>query len=300
MNYALTKAKNIIARRKNDAEYKAELVKAKLLEIARYAVIDDEIRKQILQVAKSVGTPFEKTEREKLSLLREKAEKTAAFLGYPKEKLAPQYTCKTCYDSGYVKGEKCACLKEQLRLILFGKGDADAEASFEKNNDKLNGAVYSKAKQWCDAYPAVTKHAVLIDGKTGVGKTYLSHCIANALAEKGISLLILGAYDLNQKFLFLHLASQEDKTMLSESLFDVPLLIIDDLGTEPILKNVTEEYLFSLLNYRKGRGLDTVITTNLLLTQLKERYSERTLARMIDKNGALLFTLKGEDRRLSK
>ena len=96
MNYALTKAKNIIARRKNDAEYKAERVKARLLEIPLYAAIDDEIRRQILQAAKSVGTPYEKEEREKLSLLREKAEKTAALLGYPKERLAPQYTCKIC------------------------------------------------------------------------------------------------------------------------------------------------------------------------------------------------------------
>ena len=300
MNYALTKAKNVIARRKNDAEYKAELVKAKLLEIPRYAALDDEVRAQILQAAKSAGTPFEKEQREKLALLREKAEKAAAELGYSKDKLTPSYTCKICSDSGYIKGEKCVCLKEQLRIVLFGQGGANNQATFEKSQDALNETVYSKAKQWCGAYPAVTKHNILIEGKTGVGKTYLSHCIANALSDKGVSLLVLDAYDLNQKFLYMHLASPEEKAMLSESLFDVPLLIIDDLGTEPILKNVTEEYLFSLLNYRKNKALDTVVSTNLLLTQLKERYSERTLARVADKNGTLLFSLKGEDRRLSK
>lgn len=300
MNYALTKAKNIIAKRKNDAEYKAELTKSQLLEIPQYCAIDDEIRNQILQVAKSTGTPEEKEQRERLESLREKAEKIAAFYGYNKEKLAPQYTCKICSDSGFVKGEKCICLKKELRIILFGKGDIHKDAVFEKSDDGINKEIYAKAKEWCAAYPSVTRHNILIEGKTGSGKTYLSHCIASALAEKGVPMLFLGAYDLNQKFLFLHLASFEDKSVLSESLFDIPLLIIDDLGTEPVLKNVTEEYLFSLLNYRKNKGLDTVISSNLLLTQIKERYSERTLARMADKNNTLFFSLKGEDRRLSK
>lgn len=300
MNYALTKAKNIIAKRKNDAEYKAELIKSRLQEIPQYSAADDEVRSQILQVAKSTGKPTEKEQRAKLESLRVKAEKIAASYGYNKEKLAPQYTCKICSDSGFVKGEKCVCLKEQLRIILFGKGDTHKDATFEKSDEGVNKEIYAKAKEWCAAYPLVTRHNILIEGKTGSGKTYLSHCIANAMAEKGVPLLVLGAHDLNQQFLFLHLAPYEEKTMLSESLFDISLLIIDDLGTEPVLKNVTEEYLFSLLNYRKNKGLDTVISTNLLLTQLKERYGERTLARIADKNNTLLFSLKGEDRRLSK
>ena len=75
-----------------------------------------------------------------------------------------------------------------------------------------------------------------------------------------------------------------------------PLLLIDDLGTEPVLRNITVEYLFLLLNEREGMA--TVTATNLTPAQLMNRYGERVCSRLLDKRQSEVILLKGQDLRL--
>ena len=83
------------------------------------------------------------------------------------------------------------------------------------------------------------------------------------------------------------------------SLIDAPLLLIDDLGTEPMMRNITVEYLFTLLNERALNKRHTVIATNLTPAQLQERYGERVTSRLLDRSQTIALLLKGKDLRLS-
>ena len=82
-----------------------------------------------------------------------------------------------------------------------------------------------------------------------------------------------------------------------DELMEVSVLMMDDLGSEPLMKNVTVELLFSLLNERLIRGKATVISTNLTLEELRERYTERIVSRINDPRTSLVIALEGQDLR---
>ena len=93
-----------------------------------------------------------------------------------------------------------------------------------------------------------------------------------------------------------HVGGDEDFDGFSE-LIEAPLLLIDDLGTEPMMRNITVEYLFTLLNERMAARRHTVVATNLTLVQIKERYGERVASRLLDKGACRIIQLKGKDLR---
>ena len=84
-----------------------------------------------------------------------------------------------------------------------------------------------------------------------------------------------------------------------DALFEAPLLLIDDLGTEPLIENVTVEELFNILNERQNAGLCTVISTNLTLENLQNRYTERVASRLADTRNCNFLGLMGKDLRNS-
>ena len=80
-------------------------------------------------------------------------------------------------------------------------------------------------------------------------------------------------------------------------LMEVPVLILDDLGSEPLMQNITVEQLFNLINERQNNGRSTVISTNLTLAELRERYTERIASRLNNPKNCLVLTLAGKDLR---
>ena len=82
------------------------------------------------------------------------------------------------------------------------------------------------------------------------------------------------------------------------ALLETPFLLVDDLGTEPMMRNITVEYLFLLINERMEAGLSTMATTNLTPAQIQERYGERVCSRLFDRASALTIKLEGKDLRL--
>ena len=81
---------------------------------------------------------------------------------------------------------------------------------------------------------------------------------------------------------------------------DIPVLMLDDLGSEPLMQNITVEQLFHLINERQRKGLSTVISTNLTLPELKERYTERIVSRLNDPGNCEVIILEGRDLRKSE
>ena len=106
-----------------------------------------------------------------------------------------------------------------------------------------------KIKKFCEVFPDTTKN-IIISGTVGTGKSYLAGCVANDLLKKGYNVVFITAIELNAILLKYHTAPIDEKSLYLEVLTDCDLLIIDDLGTEPIYQNVTSEYLLTILSER--------------------------------------------------
>ena len=135
------------------------------------------------------------------------------------------------------------------------------------------------------------KTNLLFYGTVGCGKSFLSGCIAKALMDQGISVVYFSA---TQLFDILY---QNTLYNALEDLYNYDLVIVDDLGAEMTNSFVTTA-LFSFLNERILREKATIISTNLNLSELKERYSDRIASRIVQ--NFKLCKLSGPDIRILK
>jgi len=134
-------------------------------------------------------------------------------------------------------------------------------------------------------------------GTVGVGKTFLSNCIANQVLNAGHSVIYVTTFtlfDIFQKCVFEKLPNSQEEY---QNIFNCDLLIIDDLGTE-LGNSFTTSQFFMCINERLLRKKSTIISTNLSLNQLLDQYSERTFSRI--SNHYQLLKLIGADIRLLK
>ena len=138
---------------------------------------------------------------------------------------------------------------------------------------------------------------LLLYGDTGVGKTFLSHCIAKELLEQSFSVIYFTAAQLFDIFAKSTFRREEEAGADCEHIYSCDLLIIDDLGTE-MSNTFTNSQLFICLNERILRKKSTLISTNLSLEDLKNIYSERVFSRITSAYTVLRLT--GDDIRIQK
>lgn len=239
-----------------------------------------------------------------------KEEQLLLKMGLSKQDLSPKYTCKNCHDTGRRAGKICDCYKKELYAMLLKHSGAKTNlSSFNQFNENIITNAEQKQQllkmrnkfmDWVNDYPNVKSHSFLFCGKTGVGKTFMTECIAEAMINKGHLVSFISAFGMNNNFLKYHTTFDDSKQSYYDMLVEPELLVIDDLGTEPILKNVTINYLCALLNDRFNAQKATIITTNLTLDQLLERYDNRIFSRIVNKADSELFNLVGDDLRLKK
>jgi len=214
-------------------------------------------------------------------------------------KLTPKYDCQICNDTGVAGGRICKCLLNELNLQLSLRASSQTEfKSFKDCNKEIMDDTDLKAcewlKTWCARYPNITKTNVNIMGGAGCGKTFLLECVANELLKKGVIVCYKTAFEINELARLYHIGKSYD---FSDCL-NADVLLIDDLGTEPILRNVTKEYLYNLVNIRQLNNKPTFISTNLSLDNILERYDERIFSRLANKNLATVIQLVSQDKRL--
>ena len=213
--------------------------------------------------------------------------------------LSPKYSCDKCADTGYVDNTVCECLKREMRKQIVAESNVTNSAYTFANStetDKRSLVVYEKAKKICHD----GKKNILLLGNTGTGKTYLLTACANECIDLGKSVLFVTAYALNATLLDAHLSDTATNRALIDSLVDVDVLAIDDLGTEIVYKNVTAEYFFTVINERIARKKQTFISSNLSIAELRNRYDERMFSRLVDQNTTLVAPLDGKDKRFGK
>jgi len=236
--------------------------------------------------------------------------------GFAQDYLDPVYRCPRCQDTGYVGDpvrEQCECLRTAFYTRLYrqvGLGEK-AEQSFERfdlnvfSSEPLPGKNYSqrdvmnlyrqRCSKWAAEYPNVEARDVVMMGQSGLGKTYLMHAMAKVLLQRGFSVMLLSAYrflDTARKAYFSGNSAEMDV------LLDVDVLMIDDMGSEPLMENITIVQWFNLINERQQRGRGTVISTNLMEDELRARYTERIASRLLSNpSQCLLLQFLGDDVR---
>ena len=277
-----------------------------------YFELDKLERQMVLQISKcKTKNETYKNLKQNLETVRQEKTKVLNKLGLKASDFKPKYHCLRCMDSGFIAGKPCECYKKRKNAELikaFGLS-ADTNCSFDKfdtkicKNAKQAETLQKMAKileKWAENYPNNQKNNIIICGKTGVGKTYLSSCLANKMLAKDKTVCFISAFDLNESFLKYHTSFDATKSSWLEPFIEADVLFIDDLGTEPILKNVTKNYLYLVLSERERFNRPVVITTNLMLDELNNRYDERICSRLCNKRYASLFLIDGDDLRLSK
>lgn len=257
-------------------------------------------------------------------IMREYNEKIARLLqvyGYPRDYLAPVCACPLCGDTGYVYEQAvqrpCECMRKAYLAAVSSQAEtekasgAPSFAAFDEtrfpNDAPLPGAditqrdymraVRAKCVSFADGVPGGPVKTLLMHGGSGLGKTYLLRCVESAAREKGADTLYVTAYDLLSALKSAYFSRAPEDT---DVYFDCALLLIDDLGMEPLIENVTVEQFYNLLNARLTKGLYTAVSTNLTRDELKRRYTERFSSRLLDTRSGLAIPFQGRDIRLIK
>lgn len=235
---------------------------------------------------------------------------------YPPDYLDPIYHCPVCKDTGYDGSEKCHCFRKQVMNILYDQSNLKEQVqqknfrtfrpdyyddaclpgkSFSPRDNILN--ILEKCHHFLDTFSQAPGQNLLISGNTGVGKTFLTYCIAAELLKKEVGVIYLTAHQFFDRLADYTFRREQENSDTLSFLLDCELLIIDDLGTE-LNNGFINSQLFLCINERILRQKSTIISTNLSLKQLSHTYTERISSRIIESYRHL--HIFGDDIRIKK
>lgn len=321
-------------KKRTKAILEAEARKKELLKVnPKLLEIDEELSKISIQTAKSIILADSKEKASLIANLKKKnnsliKEKNEFIKNLSKENtyLNPHFECKLCKDTGYIQkdgtSQMCSCLKQKIFDIAYNKsnmGNLEREnfSSFNLRvfSDKPNKEKYKseisprenmqiikeKVKLFIDDFDNPEEKNLIFTGNTGVGKTFLSNCIANEILKIGKTVLYQTAPVMFDEINSAKFDRENSKFDLYENILNVDLLIIDDLGTEKITDTKITE-LFTIINTRllnqNHKITKTIISTNLNVDELFKTYTTRIGSRLAGNYRFLRFF--GEDLRFKK
>ena len=312
----------------------AENRKKELLEVnPKLQNIENELSKISIQAAKSVITADEDKKKKILADLKKSSnalikEKNNILkeLSKSTDFLKPHFECSMCKDTGFVekngKSVMCSCLKQEIYNIAYNKsnmGNLDREnfstfniRYFSDKPDKERfksdisprenmNLLREKANNFIENFDDPTEKNLIFTGGTGLGKTFLSNCIAAEVLKQGKTVLYQTAPVMLDSILDEKFGKSDTGFNLMENILTTNLLIIDDLGTEKISETKITE-LFTIINTRllnQNHSITkTIISTNLTVNELFSIYTTRIGSRLAGSYRFLRFF--GDDIRLKK
>ena len=306
------------AKEDRESENRQHLAEA-YARVPRIREIDIQLRRTMAKAAQAAflqgsdgRAEMDAVRMENLSLQRERARLAAEYFeeGY----LDDSPICVSCGGSGYVGSNMCECLRELCRQeqkkevsILSGSKETFNQFRLDYYSDRFDpnfGAshrtIMDKNFQTCRRYALTFSQAsgnLLFVGGTGLGKTFLSACIARTVADRGYSVVYETSNRLFGKLEQAKFAPSEESRREAAKFLECDLLIVDDLGTEMPGQFVTAA-LYSLLNDRILEGKPMVISTNLNVDEMARRYSPQIASRL--HGGFNRLTFVGDDIRIQK
>ena len=306
------------AKEDRESENRQHLAEA-YARVPRIREIDIQLRRTMAKAAQAAflqgsdgRAEMDAVRMENLSLQRERAWLEAEYFeeGY----LDDSPICASCGGSGYVGSNMCECLRELCRQeqkkevsILSGSKETFSQFRLDYYSDRFDpnfGAshrtIMDKNFQTCRRYAMTFSEAagnLLFVGGTGLGKTFLSACIARTVADRGYSVVYETSNRLFSKLEQAKFAPSEESRREAAKFLECDLLIVDDLGTEMPGQFVTAA-LYSLLNDRILEGKPMVISTNLNVDEMARRYSPQIASRL--HGGFNRLTFVGDDIRIQK
>jgi len=312
---ARARARLAQAREDRESENRQHLAAA-YERVPRIREIDMELRRTMAQAARvmftSGGDALAQVKEKNLALQQEREWLAKEYFeeGY----LDDSPLCHRCGGTGYLGSNMCECLtelcrQEQKKEISVLAGGKENFSQFrldyypDRPDPKLGVSprkVMEGNFRTCRTYASLfSKQSgnLLFIGGTGLGKTFLSACIARTVADRGYSVVYETASHLFSKLERAKFSGDEEARKDSEKYLKCDLLIVDDLGTEMPGQFVTAA-LYSLVNDRLLAGMPMVISTNLNVDELSRRYSPQIASRLHGSFTRLTFL--GEDIRVLK
>jgi len=316
------KANEIMAKRREDAE------NALLARMEHLAKLDPEysrVKQTLISTAQQVCGLIgcdEETARKKIEKLRRENLDAQAKLGdilkrnkLTEDYLQPKYTCPVCEDTGSVGRKLCSCMIDVLKKLAIDEEGRKSPLKFcrfedfsldyysEEPSPVLGGKSPKKHMEevldFCKEYAMSfdrDSQSLYMYGETGLGKTHLSLAITAELIDKGFSVVYNSAQNILSRLNNIQFGKLDDPTF-EPLILECDLLVIDDLGAE-FSTTFTQALVYNIINTRMNEGLPTIISTNLPLPEIAERYTQRIASRIIGEYENIYFT--GEDIRQQK
>ncbi len=290
------------AKLEREREYDVHLQQA-YNEFPRLREIDRELRLTMVQLMANTlrsgedpALALEEIREQNLALQRER-EWIIEVAEYDEGFLDDSPICKLCSGTGYRGASMCECLRELCRqeqrkelTSLLGNGKESFDVfRTDFYTDEYDPKLGTSARKLmvsnfniCKRYAASfspTSGSLLFSGATGLGKTFLSACIARTVSDLGYSVIYETANRIftdfeNEKF------GSEENYGKTRKYFDCDLLILDDLGTEMTTQFIISA-LYNIVNTRMMDGKATIISTNLMPEAIEKRYSPQIASRIV-------------------
>lgn len=314
------KARDLLAQEKEDRESQnRERLANAYRQVPRLRQIDISLRSTMAQAAQAAFSQGSADGRELLSQAREKnlalqRERDALIAeNFPEGYLDERPICQRCGGTGYLGSNMCHCLeercrREQQKIVSVLSGNQDNFGSFRLDYysdmvDPKFGAsprtIMAGNLQTCRRYAMTVTQTeggnLLFVGGTGLGKTFLSACIARTVTERGYSVAYESSGHLFSMLEQAKFGGDEESRRSARYFSQCDLLILDDLGTEVPGQFVTAS-LYTLLNDRIMAGKPMVVSTNLTIEDLKKRYTPQIVSRL--RGSFTMLTFVGEDIRV--
>ena len=306
------KAKEILSQRKATAEKEAEMRHSAAIALCpEIAQVERDMASQGADVIKAVGMGANVDEYIKnLAMANLKAQARRKELlkgaGFPEDYLEVKYTCDICKDTGYNKEFYCQCYRKLIRDVAreeLGANSPLKKSTFDsfrldRYPDVIDSVLginqrehmknnYEYCKDYAENFK-VDSQGLFMYGKTGLGKTHLSLAIANEVINRGYDVYYGSIQSIMDKLEGEHFGRLPREDSIKEDILTCDLLIIDDLGTE-FSTQFTNAELYNIINSRMLASLPTIISTNLNMNEVAEKYSQRVASRIIGSMEALYF-----------